>query len=155
MCLREKKTNMRKYVYETLSIMVINESSLLVIILEKIFVVLQLNKSDKKFIYRMLMCLGTKYQKWVKDIIGKLCILEQGESNWKSVIYKAKMVFCYTWWSGLQQRDGFPFHFNRHMLYIKDVEHYLFKEDNGMHGESYWIDFKAMPLDSLVGLIEE
>ena len=90
-------------------------------ILEKIFVVLQQNKSDKKFIYRMLLCLGKKYAGWVNEIIGKLAILEQGEPNWKSVIYKAKMVFCYAWWSGLKDRDDFPFHFNRHMLYIKDV----------------------------------
>ena len=73
--------------------------------------------------------------------------------NWKNVTYKAKMIFCYKWWNCLKDRNQLPFHFSRHMLYIKDVESYLFEEDNTMKNESQWVNFKLIPFDKLNSLI--
>jgi hypothetical protein len=126
----------------------------LLAILDKVFPTLQNNKSDKKFIYRMLMSLGKKYAHWVDKVIGKLNILDQNESNWKSITYKAKMIFCYQWWTQLTNRQHLPLHFSRHMLYIRDVEVYLFESNAVMRPESNRIDFSQMSNSHLVSLIE-
>ena len=90
-------------------------------ILEKTILALQNNKSDKKFIYRMLFNLGKKYSGWIDSIVEKLSILDQMEQNIKSITYKAKMIFCFQWWISFKSRDHLPIHFSRHMLYIQDV----------------------------------
>ena len=102
----------------------------------------------------MLMSLGKKYARWIDKIIGKLNILDQNESNWKSITYKAKMIFCYQWWKQLDNREQLPLHFSRHMLNIRDVEIYLFDSDSVMKPESNKLDFSIMSNNHLVSLIE-
>lgn len=101
MCLREKRANMRKYVYKTLAIVLLKDPNLLLLIIDKAVLTLQVYKSDKKHIYRMLKSLGQKYQPSIPGLLEKLAVLDSNEANWKNVIYKAKMVFCFEWWSQL------------------------------------------------------
>jgi hypothetical protein len=61
MCLREKRTNLRRLVYENLSLIRLNDISLIHLILEKVLMALQNYRSDKKHIYRALYELGRKY----------------------------------------------------------------------------------------------
>jgi hypothetical protein len=67
---------MRKYVYQTLSIALIAEPSLLTLILNKALGTLQVYKSDKKHIYRMLLSLGKTYYSWIDGLIDRLGILD-------------------------------------------------------------------------------
>lgn len=61
MCLREKRTNLRRLVYENLSLVRINDISLVPLLLEKTLLALQNYRSDKKHIYRALYEIGRKY----------------------------------------------------------------------------------------------
>jgi hypothetical protein len=119
---------MRKYVYQTLSIIHISDPSLLTMILDKVLITLQIYKSDKKHLYKMLMSLGKIYQHWIGSLVDSFAIMDSSEPNWKNAIYKAKMVFCYCWWKQLKDRSQTPYFFGRHMLYLKDVEPYLFED---------------------------
>lgn len=58
MCLKEKRTNLRRLVYESLSLIRINDPSLILRILEKVLIALQFYRSDKKHIYHALFELG-------------------------------------------------------------------------------------------------
>lgn len=56
-----------------------------------------------------------------------MSIFDTVEPNWKNITYKAKMIFCYSWWANFSSSQEIPQYFGRHMLYIKDIEQYLFE----------------------------
>jgi len=78
-------------------------------------------KSDKKSIYKMLFSLGRKYQTNIHDLPEKLGVIDDQEPNWKSILYKAKMILCYHWWNYHFGNVTLPSYFSKHMLYIRDV----------------------------------
>lgn len=101
----------------------------------------------------MLILLGKKYLQWIEGIISQLLVVDQIEPNWKSITYKAKMVVCYAWWQQLTNKDQLPFYFSRHMLYIRDVEPYLFHDDSAMKAEPHWTDLTKMNPAHLISFI--
>jgi hypothetical protein len=76
MCLKEKRTNLRRLVYENLSSISIHDVSLILILLEKILVALQNYRSDKKYIYRTLYQLGCRYYGDIGKIFSSLNLSE-------------------------------------------------------------------------------
>jgi hypothetical protein len=72
MCLKEKRTNLRRLVYENLSQMSIGDVSLILILLEKILIALQNYRSDKKHTYRTLYQLGCRYYQGIGKIFASL-----------------------------------------------------------------------------------
>jgi hypothetical protein len=134
MCLKEKRTKLRRLVYENLSLISINNVSLILLLLEKILVALQNYRSDKKHIYRTLFELGRSYCSEIGKIFASLGVNEVEEPNPKNIGYKAKMVLCHHWWRRRAfATDGIalPTYFTKHMLYIADVEAYLFEASSG------------------------
>lgn len=72
MCLKEKRTNLRRLVYENLAQISISDVSLILILLEKILIALQNYRSDKKHIYRTLYLLGCRYYEKIGKIFASL-----------------------------------------------------------------------------------
>lgn len=74
MCLKEKRTNLRRLVYENLSQASIGDVSLILILLERMLIALQNYRSDKKHIYRTLYLLGCRYYESIGKIFASLSL---------------------------------------------------------------------------------
>ena len=145
---------MRKYVYQTLSAAKLKDPTSLLLILEKSIAALQADRADKKHIYRMLASLGKRYYLNIGTFIQSFGVIDQHEPNCRSVIYKAKMVFCFAWWQQLKDKTGLPLYFGRHMLYIRDIQSYLFEENYSMIDETATFDVSKIPKEQLTSFIE-
>lgn len=117
------------------------------LLLEKVLSALLNYRSDKKQIYRALYALGLRYSSEIGKIYGKLGLNEVDEPNCKNLAYKAKMVLCHSWWkSKYYQSESvrLPAYFVKHMLYISDVEAYLFENASMVEEAGNAIDVGAL-----------
>lgn len=90
------------------------------------------NKSDKKKIYSLYLQIGLKYKVFISNAFSRFyAYTDEEEPNWKIVAYKAKLVLLYH--SMELIRDGCPFYFIRHMMYMKNAEAYLFQQESNAH----------------------
>ena len=141
MALREKHTPSRRLVYRILPGLEMSHPKHLILVLERSLVALQSYKGDRKAIYRMLVGVGRRGRGMVGGVLGELRLPAE-EPNWKNSSYKATMMLVYEWWRQGKADASVPLpcYFDRHMVYLADVESHLLERERAEEGDEETTD---------------